>query len=263
MNARCGAQPDKIANIQGLENGITAPAVLGSSSQQAEDKKMVARGWNTKLRVACHYVQLSLAGMCLKLFLLEAFFLPDCTCSLRSAAIRNSKNQGSENALTVEQLVQFCNSSTHKADHGALMRYACNADKYPQLAAAVRAGGLRMKEALAKLIIARKEAVEAGKDPRMCGPEVEAEVTKEVSRSQDINFLGEFWYEADILKELDFDKAATQKLVDQRQNLGLGKGYIVCPNKNIKKYWWATKQETKVNSSVAHPVLFRGATMLL
>ena len=127
------------------------------------------------------------------------------------------------------------------------MRYA-GTGKYPEIAAAVKAGGQRLKEALAKLIVAREDLAKNGMDPRTAGAAVEALVTKETRNIQEINFLGEFMYEEDVLRELNFDKAAAFQLMKRRDTEGPNKGFVICPNKGVKKYWWATKQETRVGN---------------
>ena len=52
----------------------------------------------------------------------------------------------------------------------------------------------------------------------------------------------------ELLKELNFDKSAATQLMKKRESEGLNKGYVVCPNKGVRKYWWATKQETRVRT---------------
>lgn len=147
-------------------------------------------------------------------------------------------------------MAAFCNSSSHKADHGALMRFASHPDRYPEIAGAVKAGGQRLREALARLIVAREELAKTGQDPRNAGAEVEAIVVKELRNVQEINFLGEFLYEEQILKELNFDKTAAAQLIKRREAQGLSRGFVICPNNGLRKFWWATKQETKVGNFV-------------
>ena len=65
-------------------------------------------------------------------------------------------------------------STTHPADYAALGRFAGNPDRFPQLAAAFRAGGVKCREALAALIAAREEAVKTGGKLRDCGYDAEA-----------------------------------------------------------------------------------------
>lgn len=142
------------------------------------------------------------------------------------------------------ELALACNSSTHKADHAVLMRMSKHTATYPEICAAVKAGGTRLKECLAKLIVAREDLAGKGMDTRLAGSQVEARITKEIKAIKDLQYLGEFWYESDILKDLDFNQSELQRVIREREQWGLKKGFVMCPNKNVRKYWWATKQTT-------------------
>jgi hypothetical protein len=80
----------------------------------------------------------------------------------------------------------------------------------------------------------------------------QASIVKEIKKVQEMNLLGEFRYEEDCLKELNFDKGEWEKVRRSRERQGEGKGWMYCPNRvDVRKYWWATRQETKASARIS------------
>jgi len=148
-------------------------------------------------------------------------------------------------APTVAELAKTVSSVTHPAEYAAMKRFAENAKAYPELAAAVQAGGTRMKEALAKIILTRQELLSSGRPLREAGTLVESQVVKETQKKQELSVDAEFWYEDAILKDLNYDQKEMDRILKQREKQGEGVGYIKCPNRGVKKFWWSTRQSTK------------------